>query len=72
MTRYKFNIDKPDPSDERINKHKNFKKLLYNHERATKPLYKTPLYKNKKAFLALLIIILLVYLITEFADKAPK
>jgi len=65
MRKYKFKIDKPDLSDERINKHKDFKKLLYNYEKATKPLYKTPLYKNKKVFLALLLIILIICLLSE-------
>lgn len=69
MTRYKLNIDKPDLSDDQINKHKDFRKLMYNYQRATKPLYKTPIYKDKKVFLALLIILLITYLIAEFTDK---
>lgn len=69
MTRYKLNIDKPDLSDEKINKHKDFKKLMYNYQRATKPLYKTPIYRNKKVFLALLLILLITYLISEYTDK---
>ena len=50
MSNLKFHIDKPDPKDEQINKHKDFKKLMYNYQSATKPLYQTPLYKNKKVF----------------------
>lgn len=72
MTKYKFHIDKPSLSDEKIEKHKDFKKLYYNYQRATKPLYKTPLYKDKKVFLALLLILLLTYLITEFTEKEKK
>lgn len=67
MAKYKFKIDKPELPDKQINKHKDFKKLVYNYQRATKPLYRTPLYKNKKAFLALLLILLLVYLLTEYS-----
>ncbi|MBL7891915.1 MAG: hypothetical protein JNL63_04750 [Bacteroidia bacterium] len=71
MKKIKFNIDQPDPGDEQIIKHKDFKKLLYNHELATKPLYKTPLtyYKNRKIFLFILILALLIYVITELIDE---
>lgn len=72
MTRYKIKIGKPELTDEKINKHKDFKKLYYNYHRATKPLYKTPLYKDKKVFLALLLILLLTYLITEFGEKKQE
>jgi hypothetical protein len=72
MTRYKIKIGKPALSDEKIDKHKDFKKLYYNYQRATKPLYKTPLYKDKKVFLALLIILLLTYLIVEFGEKKQE
>lgn len=65
MTKIKFKINKKDLPDEQINKHKDFKKLMYNYQNATKPLYKTPLYKNKKVFLIILLILLLTYLIVE-------
>ena len=69
MTNYKFNINKPDLPDEKINKHKDFKKLMYNYQQGTTPLYKTPLYKNKKVFLVILIILLLIFVIAEVLDK---
>jgi len=72
MTNIKFNIDNPDPSDEQINKHKNFKKLIYNYQSATKPLYKIPLYKNKKVFVILLLILLIMFLIIEKATDKKK
>ena len=72
MSERKFNIDQPEPSDERINKHKDFKKLMYNYQSATKPLYKTPLYKNKKVFLIILLILLIMFLITEVLEKEEK
>ena len=65
MNNLKFNIDKPDLSDEQINKHKDFKKLVYNYQLATKPLYKTPLYKNKKVFFVILLFLLLLFIIIE-------
>ena len=69
MTKLKFDIDKQDLSDEQINKHKDFKKLIYNYETATKPLYKTPLNKNKKVFLVILLILLLTIVIIEVFDN---
>lgn len=72
MTKYKFNIDKPDPSDEKIDRHKDFGKLQANYNRMTKPLYKTPLYKNPKVFLVLLLILVLAYVIAEFTAEKKE
>lgn len=74
MKNLKFNIDQPEPGDEQINKHKNFKKLLYHHELATKPLYNTPLtfYKNRKIFLVVLVIALLVYILVELLQEKKQ
>ena len=69
MTNLKFNIDKPDLADEQINKHKDFNGLIYNYQTATKPLYKTPLYKNKRVFIVILIILLVMFVIVEVLDK---
>ena len=69
MTNLKFNIDQADLPDEQINKHKDFKKLMYNYQSATTPLYKTPLYKNKKVFVVILIILLIMFVIIEVLDK---
>jgi hypothetical protein len=72
MADLKFNMDQPDLPDEQINKHKDFKKLMYNYQNATKPLYKTPLYKNKKVFLIILLILLVMFLITEVLEKKEE
>ena len=69
MTNIKFNIDKPDLPDEKINKHKDFNKLMYNYQSATKPLYKTPLYKNRKVFIIILLILLVMFVIVELLEK---
>ena len=69
MSDLKFNIDKPDLPDEQINKHKDFKKLIYNYQSATKPLYKTPLYKNKRVFIVILLILLVMFVIIEAMEK---
>lgn len=72
MTHYQFKTDIPTLTDEQISKHKDFRKLRANYNEATKPLYKTPLYKNKKVFLALILIVLLAYLLAEFLDEKKE
>ena len=69
MSDLKFNIDKPDLPDEQINKHKDFNKLMYNYQSATKPLYKTPLYKNRRVFIIILLILLVMFVIVEVLEK---
>jgi len=69
MTDINFNIDKPDLPDEQINKHKDFKKLMYNYQSATKPLYKTPLYRYRKVFVIILLVLLVMFIIVEIMDK---
>ena len=74
MTDIKFNIDPSELPDDRINKHKDFKKLMYNYQIATKPLYKTPLHKRKfsRVFIILLLILLVMFLLIEVAEKEEK
>lgn len=72
MSNLKFNIDKPDLPEEQINKHKDFKKLIYNYQTATQPLYKTPLYKNKKVFIVILLILLVMFVIIEALEKEEE
>ncbi len=69
MTDLNFNIDKPDLPDDQINKHKDFKKLIY--KLATKPLYKTPLHKFKhiRVFLIILLALLVMFIIIEVMEK---
>lgn len=56
-------------TDAEINAHKDARRLFYNYHKAVRPLYKKPLYKDPKAFLALLIIVLLAVLISEAVEK---
>lgn len=65
----KFKSDNPPLSDDQIDKHKNFTKLMHEYQRGTTPLYKTPLYKNKKVFLVLLLILLVLFVIIEVIEK---
>jgi hypothetical protein len=65
----KFETDNIHLSDEQIDKHKNFNKLMHEYQAATKPLFKTPLYKNKKVFLVVLIVLLLIFIVIEAIQK---
>ena len=68
----KINTSGKLPSDDTIGKHKDFKKLKANYDSAVKPLYKTPLYKDYRAFIVILAIALLVYILVEIYDKENK
>jgi hypothetical protein len=64
-TKIEFKTDIKPLSDKQIDKHKSFNKLMHEYQDATKPLYKTPLYKNKKVFLVVFLIVLVMFLIYE-------
>ena len=73
MTRYHANTDNEKkesfndtPSEKEMSKYKDFGKLTHNYERMTKPLYKRLLYKYRKGFMMILLILLLLWLILEF------
>lgn len=69
----KYIIDtKPDQlSDEEIRATKDFKKLTYRYEKATTPLFKTPIYKYKyrRVFMAILLIALIIWVIILMTEK---
>lgn len=74
MTRYHANKESGKdgsfndvPSDEEMNKYKDFGKLTHNYERMTNPLYKRPIYRYRKGFLMILLVLLLLWLILEFS-----
>jgi hypothetical protein len=68
--KYKFNINKKEPPADQIDRHKDFKRLRANYDEAVKPLYKRPLYRDRKAFIVILIIALLTYILVEvFAEE---
>lgn len=64
MRKYKLNNEsKKELTQEQVNKHKNFSKLVANYDRATKYSERKPFYKDPKAFLALIIILLILWLL---------
>ena len=54
------------PSEKEMGRYKDFGKLVHNYERATEPLYRRLLYRNRKRFMALLLILIILYLVFEF------
>lgn len=62
---------RPEPTAKEIERLKDPKRLLHNYHRAVhRP--KVPLYRDPKAFLALVLIVLLAYFITEVVDVRGK
>lgn len=70
--RYKFKIGPEIPSADKIDTHKDFKRLRANYDEAVKPLYKKPLYKDIRALIVVLIILLLTWVIVEVAEQDDK
>ena len=60
------------PDDGTVSRYKDMGRLLYNYQRATRPLYRTPLYRDRRAFLALLVIILLTLLVWEAVEQEHR
>lgn len=58
------------PGDEEIAGYKDHSRLQANYNKAIKMIHRRPIYKDPKAFLAILLIALLVWMIMEAND--PK
>jgi hypothetical protein len=69
MSGYKFNIDPKPPKEEKIAEHRNFGHVLHNYQRMTNPLYKTPLYRYRKVFLSLILVLVVAWLIAEYGNE---
>lgn len=69
---YKIRVDEPDPSDEAINRHRNFDRLLADHRNLTEPLYRRPLYKNPRAFIGLVLIAVVAFLVFQAVEEEDK
>ena len=70
--RYRISPEgRPPLTDAEVARHADAERLLFNYHKAVKPLYKRPLYKDPRTFIALLILVLLAILISEVVDDAP-
>lgn len=64
--RYRISPEGRSPlSEAEIARHADAQRLLYNYHKAVKPIYKRPLYKDPRMFIALVILVLLALLISE-------
>lgn len=68
MANYKFNIDPKEPREEQIARHKDFGKVMQNYQKMTHPLYRTPLYRYRKIFLIVVLVLLVAFIVAEFGD----
>lgn len=67
--RYRITPEGREPlTDADIAKHRDAHRLFYQYHRATRPLYRKPLYKDRRMFIALVILALLAVLIAEVVD----
>lgn len=73
MKEYKINRDQEPkiPSSETIAKYKNFRQLTHEYDRLTKKP-KVPLYRDKKMFLVLLLIVLVAFILSQIADEEAE
>lgn len=53
------------PTDAELSRYRDSAKLLYNYQRAASLIHRRPIYRDPKAFLVLLLIVLLAWLIAE-------
>jgi hypothetical protein len=69
MSGYKFNIDPRPPKEEKIAQHRDFGRVMHNYQRMTNPLYRTPLYRYRKIFLGLLLVLVVAFIVSEYGDE---
>lgn len=62
---YRISPDKKRPTDEEIARYKDHSRLQTNYNKAISMIHRRPIYKDPRAFLAILLIVLLAWLITE-------
>lgn len=55
----------PEPTDADLRRYRDHGRLLHNYARARDMLHRRPLYRDPKAFLVLLLIVLLAWLVSE-------
>ncbi|GAB4147398.1 MAG: hypothetical protein Fur0041_21430 [Bacteroidia bacterium] len=68
MSNFKFHINPEIPDQKKIDRHKDFGKVMRNYKRMTHPLYRTPLYRYRKVFMVLLLVLLVAWLVSEYGE----
>lgn len=72
MSGYKFNIDPRPPKEEKIAEHRDFGRVMHNYQRMTNPLYRTPLYRYRKIFLGLLLVLVVAFIVSEYGNEQKE
>ncbi len=65
-------MDEPVPSDEQIDRHRNFAQVLADHRNMTEPLYRRPLYRNPRAFIGLVLILVIGALVFQAVEEEKE
>ncbi len=65
---YRIAPDGKRPTDEEIARYRDHARLQANYNKALHRLHRRPLYKDPRAFVAILVLLLLVWLIMEFGQ----
>lgn len=73
MREYKINRDKELelPSKETMEKYKDFSRLSHEYDKFTKRP-KVPIYKDKKMFLVLLLIVLVAFILAQLSEESTE
>lgn len=58
-------------TDAEIARYRDPKRLLYNYQKASRLIHKKPLYRDPKAFFALLLIVALAWFLADVVDRQP-
>jgi hypothetical protein len=72
MEKRKLHTRTTPPDPKVMGRKKDFGAFMDNYRKGTTPLYKKPLYKNPRLFLALLLIILVAILVFESGEESPS
>lgn len=64
---FKIDDNPNKPDKKQVEKSKDFGKLISNYENTLNNLHKKPLYRNPKAFLIIVLILVVLMLITYFS-----
>jgi hypothetical protein len=69
MRRHYRIVPRNHPPDEDIARLRDARRLMFNYHRALRLVHRRPIYRDPKAFLALLLIVLLAWLLSESARQ---
>jgi hypothetical protein len=69
MSGYKLNIDPRPPKEDKIAAHRDFGKVMGKYKRTVNPLYNNPIYRHRKVFFGLLLVLVIAWIVSEYGDE---